>query len=405
MKVLVVCQHFYPEQFRVNDICFELVKAGHDVTVLTGLPNYPTGKVSSKYRFFRKRNETIHGVHIKRVSIVGRGKSIIRMGLNYVCFATFASIKALFMKKTYDIAYVYQISPISMAWPALVMAKRAKIPCVIHCLDQWPISVTTGPISNKGLFYKFLCKLSVATYRRASLITISSRSFVDYFQEELKISMEDKGLVYYPSYAEDVYGKTKRIDNEVFDLVFAGNIGPAQSVETIILAAEHLNKRDDIVFHIVGDGLSRETVENMAIERGLKNVVFHGFHVVEEMEEYYNLADAFLITMVDNDVVNSTLPAKVQSYMMAKKPILGAISGEVRLVISEANCGLCVSSLDHQGLADIILQLKDDKDLQRDLGNNAYLYYRNNFEKELCLQQLQDIMQAEINKFTNRRRQ
>ena len=147
MKILVAGQHFYPENFRINDLCFELVKRGHEVTVLTGLPNYPEGKVLKEYKWFRNRKQTINGVKIIRCSLIGRGKSTLRMALNYAWFFTFGSLKALFVKGKYDLVYVYQTSPITMAWPAIVLKKMKKIPLVIHCLDQWPISVTTGPIS------------------------------------------------------------------------------------------------------------------------------------------------------------------------------------------------------------------------------------------------------------------
>ena len=123
MRILVVCQHFYPEQFRINDICYELVKSGNNVTVLTGLPNYPKGRIYKGYRLFKNRNQNINGVNIKRVPLVGRGKNIIMMGINYLSFLISSSIKALFMKKNFDLVYVYQLSPITMAIPGIIVSK------------------------------------------------------------------------------------------------------------------------------------------------------------------------------------------------------------------------------------------------------------------------------------------
>ena len=391
MKILVAGQHFYPENFRINDLCFELVKRGHEVTVLTGLPNYPEGKVLKEYKWFHNRKQTIYGVKIIRCSLIGRGKSTLRMALNYAWFFTFGSLKALFVKGKYDLVYVYQTSPITMAWPAIVLKKIKKIPLVIHCLDQWPISVTTGPISKKSKIYDIQSKISIWTYRQADVITISSKSFQKYFENELRISSEEKGLIYYPSYAENTYQNMKFVDNKMFDIVFAGNVGPAQSCETIVECAELLKEKQDIHFHIVGDGLSREACEKSANEKGLKNITFHGMHKLEEMPKYYSLADAFIITMVDNEVVNSTLPAKIQSYMLAGKPIFGAISGEVKEVVEEAECGKCTISGNAEELAHLIEHYYQNADLLKQWGENGLKYYQKHFEKEKCISDLEKI--------------
>lgn len=391
MKILVVCQHFYPEQFRINDICYELAKKGHDVTVLTGLPNYPKGKVLNDYKWFKNRNQIINDVKIKRCSLVGRGSGIIKMCINYIWFAISASIKALFMKKDFDIVYVYQLSPITMVLPAILVSKIKKIPLVIHCLDQWPISITTGGISKKSIIYKILQKISIWIYKKANLITISSKSFKTYFEKELKIFAKEKGLLYWPSYAESDYENILFEKNDKFDLLFAGNVGPAQSVETIIEAANILKNEKNILFHIVGDGLSLQECKNLAQKYNLSNIKFYGFHDVKEMPNFYKIADAFLITMINNEVVNNTLPAKVQSYMVAGKPIIGAISGEVKKVIEDADCGLCCESLDYKKLAKIILKASESKKELEKWSNNSKEYYKKYFEKDNCISILEKI--------------
>lgn len=398
MKILVVCQHFYPEQFRINDICFELVKRSHDVTVLTGLPNYPKGKVLKEYKWFKKRNEIINGIKVKRVSLFGRGNSLLMMILNYMSFAILSSLKAFFMKKDYDLVYVFQLSPITMTWPAIIVKKMKKIPLIIHCLDQWPISITTGGISKKSLVYKILYNWSKIAYNAADLITISSKSFENYFKDELKIDKNEKGLIYCPSYAESIYQNVITTNNSIFDIVFAGNVGPAQSVETIIEAANSLKHEKEIIFHIVGDGLSKNNCMELAKKHDLSNVLFYNHCSVEEVKKYYELADAFIITMVDNEVVNSTLPAKVQSYMAAGKPIIGAISGEVKSVIEDSNCGLCCEPLDDKALARNILEMKNNKEKMILWSKNSKKYYMNNFQKEKSLDQMESIFKDTIKK-------
>ena len=394
MKILVVDQHFYPEQFRINDICFELVKMGHDVTVLTGLPNYPKGKLFKGYRFFRKRKEVYKGVKIYRTSIICRGKSLIRMGLNYASFAINASIKALFMKKDFDIVYVYQTSPVSMAWPAIVISKIKKIPLIIHILDQWPISIASGGFNKNSLFYKMMYKISKNTYKKADVLSISSRKFEDYIKKELKIN--NIPIIYSPSYAEDAYKGVKTVKNKKFDLLFAGNIGPATSVETIVECANILKDNKEIIFHIVGDGLSKQNCIQLASKYNLDNVKFYDFCPVDKIKKYYELADGFLITMDDNEVVNNTLPAKIQSYMVAGKVIFGAVSGEAMDTVKEAKCGFICKSLDYKGLAKLISD-NYKKDLKK-YGNNGIKYYEEHFNKDKCLNDMIDMFNKAIKK-------
>lgn len=398
LRIFVVCQHFYPETFRINDICFELAKRGHTVTVLTGLPNYPKGKIYNGYRGFKRRKENIKGVNIERSFLIERGEGLLSMGLNYASFAIFASIKAFRIKKDYDVIFSYQLSPVTMVWPGIVMKWLIKKPLIIHCLDQWPISVTTGPIKKSSLIYKFLTKLSVWTYKQADLVTISSKSFAKYFKEELRI---DKKFVYWPSYAESDYKGIKFKKDKYFDILFAGNIGPAQSVQTIIYTANELREIKDIRFHIVGDGLSKNDCENLAKELKLDNVKFYGYYPVEEMPKFYSMADAFMITMADNEVVNQTLPAKLQSYMLAGKPILGAINGEVKDVVEEANCGVCCASLDYVGLGNLIKKHYKNQSLLEKWSNNSKKYYEKHFNKDKSLLNFEDILYNIRNKIND----
>ncbi len=360
MKILIVSQHFYPEQFRINDIAFSLAKRGHDVTVLTGLPNYPKGEIFPEYRNGKNREQTINGVKIVRCSLVGRGTSLLTFGINYLWFAISATLKGKSLKDHFDIVYSYQTSPVSMSRPAIAVKNKQGIPLVLNCLDQWPISVTAGPIPDTSLFYKILYNYSVNTYNKADLITITSKSFKKYFEEVLKLPAEKYGLVYWPQYAEDTYGETTKEKNGVYDVLYAGNIGPATDVEVIVKAAVLLKDEKNIHFHIVGDGMNLPACKAIAEKENLTNITFYGSHPVSEMPKYYSLADAFLITMSDNQVVNYTLPAKMQSYMMAEKPIFGAINGETQRVIKESQCGDCGDAGDVEGLARIIKEASRD---------------------------------------------
>ncbi|MDD4802797.1 MAG: glycosyltransferase family 4 protein [Syntrophomonas sp.] len=384
MKLLVVCQYFYPEQFKVNDICFELVKLGHDVTVLTGLPNYPSGVTHKDYRWFKRRYENINGVKIIRTSLIGRGQGKIRLALNYLSFAVCSSIRALFMKKDFDLVLVYQLSPITMACPALLLKKLTGKPILLYCQDLWPESIVAAGIKQESSIYRIILSLSRYIYKRADKIAISSKLFKNYFSEVIGI---DGDISYLPVYAESLFENIgpKSNKRETINLVFAGNIGEMQSVETIIKAANELKYCDNIKWHIIGDGSDRFSCEKMAIEFGLSNVIFYGQRPLSEMPDFYSLADAFLVTLKANQEISYTLPNKVQSYMAAGKPVIGAIDGETRLVIEDAGCGYCCKAEDYLALAELIKEFALNQKNPGILGKNARKYYEEHFHKDIFM--------------------
>ncbi len=260
MKLLVVCQYFHPEQFRVSDICFELVKEGHEITVLTGLPNYPRGIVNQKYKWFKNHREQINGVKVVRSWLVGRGKGNIRLAVNYVSFAISSVIRAMFLKKEFDAILVYQLSPVTMALPGILLKKMTKKPLIIYSHDLWPESIASAGIPQKSKIYQILLKLSRWIYKQADEIFTSSKMFSEYFRTTLKY---EKKITHLPVYAEALFEniKLRNKNDEITNLLFAGNIGEMQSVETIIYAANELKNDNKILIHIVGDGSTREKCE------------------------------------------------------------------------------------------------------------------------------------------------
>lgn len=397
MKILVVCQYFYPEQFRVNDICFQLADEGHEVTVLTGLPNYPSGIIDKKYRLSKNRKEQINGVKVIRSWLVGRGESIKELVLNYISFVVSSSIKAFFIEKNFDLILVYQLSPVTMAIPAILLKKLTKKPLIIYCHDLWPESIISAGISTKSNLYTILLKISKWIYKNADQIFISSRQFEEYFNKTLEIY---NNITYLPVYAEslfeNVHSKEKKED--ILNLVFAGNIGEMQSVETILYAANELKQNRNIKFHIIGDGSSRKKCEELAHRLNLSNLIFYGHHSVTEMPAFYEMADAFLVTLKKNKVISYTLPNKVQSYMAAGKPIIGAIDGETKTVIEEANCGLCAPSEDYKELAEIIKRFAEEKEKHSVYGKNARNYYDNNFSKKIYMKKLNKLLEKSLDR-------
>ena len=383
MKILVICQYYYPEPFRISDICEELVKLGHTVDVVTGIPNYPMGEIYEGYRKGEKRDEIINGVNVHRCFTIGRKHGAFYRFLNYYSYAFSSSQYVKRLNDDYDVVFVNQLSPVMMAKAGIVYKRKHHKKLVLYCLDLWPASLTAGGVKG-GVIYKWFYRESKKVYHAADKILITSKSFSDYFEKEFNIT----DTVYLPQYAEDTFTpeQCRKEPDEFIDLMFAGNVGTAQSVDTIIKAAALCKDIENLRWHIVGDGSELENCKKLANNLGVTSVIFHGRKGLDEMPKYYAMADAMLVTMQTNPVLSMTLPGKVQTYMAAGKPIIGAIDGEAKYVIDEAKCGICVKAEDDIALAENVRRFeKYDKEK---LGINAYEYYQKNFSRDVFLKKL-----------------
>lgn len=389
MKILVICQYYYPEPFRVNDICEEMVKRGHEVTVVTGEPNYPEGQIYKGYENHAHSDEVINGVKVHRCPIIPRKTGTLYRFLNYFSYPYQAKkyIKNLRASdgKPFDVVFVNQLSPVMMAEPAISYKKKYGTPVLMYCLDLWPESLVAGGIGRGSVIYKFFHKISRRIYRQMNRIFVTSRMFSGYLNREFGI---DDGVIdYLPQYAEGMFEKLPcREPDGKTNFVFAGNIGAIQSVETIIKAAEEL-KNSPVNFHIVGGGTDLERLKGLA--DGLENVVFYGRRPLEEMTEFYSMADAMLVTLKADPVLSLTLPGKVQSYMAAGKPIIGAIDGETKEIIEKAGCGYCGKAEDADELAGNIRRFINDGKTA-ELGSNARDFYEKYFERQKFMDELEE---------------
>ncbi|MGM9966272.1 glycosyltransferase family 4 protein [Rummeliibacillus sp. TYF005] len=388
MNLLVICQYYYPEPFRITDICESLVEKGHDVTVLTGLPNYPEGKILENYRRGKKRNEIINGVKVVRTFEIGRGTTKFQLFLNYISYTLSASIKAFNLKEKFDVVLVNQLSPVMMAIPAIVYKKKYNRKILLYCLDLWPASLIAGGIKEGSIFYKLFFIISKWIYSSVDSIAVTSSMFKEYFKSKLFMNIEN--IQHIPQYAEDIFAEIEeKKENRKFNFVFAGNIGEMQSVETIVKAANEMKEKNNIMFHIVGDGSKLEECIVLSKKFKLNNIIFYGRKPINEMPQYYSFADAMLITLKNDKTISYTLPGKVQSYMAAHKPIIGSINGETRRVIKEAGCGYCCDADDYKELSKIILEFCDSNQ-QKLMGANGYDYYIKNYSKKSFISTLEE---------------
>lgn len=383
MKILVVCQYYYPEPFRIHEVCEELVKRGHEVTVLTGLPNYPMGVIPDEYKGKEHRNEVVGGVRVIRTKERARTPGKAGLALNYVSFVWHAGIKALTMKKDFDVIFVYQLSPVLMAIPAYVAKWSSKTKKIaIYCLDLWPESLTSLGIGRSSLFFRVMKKVSIRIYKGAYAIGYTSRMFGKYFTDELGI--RDKKFIHIPQFADELFSDISqdasvKTDDHI-NYVFAGNVGKMQSVDTIIKAAA-LVKDNRIRWHIVGDGFALDECKELCEKMNVTDrVTFYGRLPVEEMPRFYSMADAMIVTLADNDMISYTLPGKIQSYMAAGKAVIGAANGETRAVVEDSGCGMCSPAEDAEAFAKLADEMAASNDFAR-MGELSKKYYDTHFTK------------------------
>ncbi len=390
MKILVVCQHYWPENFRITEICEDLAARGHDVTAVVGLPNYPSGVIPPEYRHRRNRRQERNGVHIRRVWEVGRKSGKLGLALNYVSYMTAASLKLLFMRRDFDVVYAFSTSPVLMSLPASLLRCVSRAKLMIYVLDIWPACLAAMNVYEGSALYAFMKRVSRWVYRKADRLVYSSKRFKDYLHAVHGIDVPEED--YLPQFADslfDVLPETPPSDR--LNLVFAGNIGKVQGVETFIRAAVLL-RGEPIRWHILGDGANLPACQALVNELGLgETVTLYGRRPLADMPVFYAMADAMLVSMRNDISVNDTLPGKVQSYMAAGKPILGSIAGEAPLIIAEAACGLCAPPDDPAAFAAVVRDFMRRSD-RKQMGENARLYYQRHFTKQGHMDRLEAML-------------
>lgn len=365
-------------------------RRGHEVQVVTGYPNYPEGILYDGYGKGKHIDEIINGVKVHRCYTVPRQTGAIKRLLNYYSYALSSTVYVNSKDcvasdgKPFDVVFCNQLSPVMMASAAIAYKKKYKVPVIMYCLDLWPESLIAGGIKRESKIYKFFHCVSRKIYKQMDKILVTSCMFSGYLSKEFGIKKEK--IEYLPQYAEGIFEQVSpRKADGVFNFMFAGNIGIVQSVETIIKAASIL-KEEPVKFHIVGGGTDLERLQEMG--KDLENVVFYGRRPLEEMPDFYAKADAMLVTLTNDPVLSLTLPGKVQSYMAVGKPIIGAIDGETKVTIENAQCGFCGKADNADELAENVRKfIKSEKKVA--MGQNARKYYEENFQEKLFMDKLE----------------
>ena len=393
MKVLVLSQHFWPETFRINEVVLSLRDAGCDVCVLTGQPNYPDGIVFPGYRAGSAACETYDRVPVYRVPMLPRGNaSAIRLVGNYLSFLISASVVGpwLLRRKSFDIVFVYGTSPILQVMPAIVMRLLKGSAVVTWVQDLWPQSLeVTGYVRNARLL-AMVAAVVRWLYRRCDLLLVQSRGFVD----SVALMAGDTPIEVHPNPGEVAF--SERLNNAPaftlqpgFNVVFAGNLGTVQALDTILEAAELLKEDADLRFVLVGSGNRGEALSAAVRRKRLTNVLFAGRFAPQAMPGILSQASALLVSLKRDPILAQTIPSKVQAYLAAGRPIIASLDGEGARVVCEAGAGVACPAEDAKALAQAVRHLRRCSAQELALmGQRGQQHYRANFDPQMLAQRL-----------------
>jgi hypothetical protein len=387
MNILIVSQVFYPENFIINNFCKYLIENGHKVTVITGKPNYPKGEFFDGFGCFSKIKDKYLGCTVYRLPIYPRkNASNLNLILNYLSFAFIGSIFALFLRKKFDFSFVFAVSPITSAFPAIIHKFFYKTKLYLWVLDLWPESVTVGNRLNSKTLIRLLKNLVGYIYKHSDRIYISSslmkKSIIKYQSYNSNFD-----IIHFPNWIRNFksISDSKKYQDLVpngFNIMLAGNIGVSIDYSNIIRAAKLLNNYEKINFLIVGSGSQEFKFKSEVNNCGLSNKIFFlGRYQNDEMPHFYVHADLMLISLADNELYSYTVPEKLQSYMSMKKTIIGMVSGESNQLIKKSGAGLSSNAGDYKALADNIRVLYEMSEVDRNkFGEKGYKYALDNFD-------------------------
>jgi colanic acid biosynthesis glycosyl transferase WcaI len=404
LRILVVSQYFWPEQFLINELVTDLVKDGHEVVVLTGEPNYPNGDIYPEFISSKDKYNEYNGAKIYRSALLPRGKGKLGLLFNYLSFMLTSSISLYKFRSVekFDVVFFFQLSPVFSGLAAVIYKKIYKVPLFTWVQDIWPESLSaTGQITNRyalnivGKFVNFV-------YANSDLILVQSK----YFKKVVLLRCNDSSKIeYFPNWADDLFSCKDCPDSsfytkipDVFDFVFAGNIGDAQDFNTIIDAVLKIKDVDGFRFVIVGDGRAKEGALKKIELLGLGDkFLFLGAHAIEFMPSVFSKADVLLVSLLDEEVFSNTIPSKVQAYLASGRPILASLGGAGADVILQSSAGLISEPNNPIMLSDkikIFLSLSDSALNQ--MGRSGRSYYEKSFEKNMLRKKLTSLFYSKV---------
>lgn len=407
MRILIVSQYFWPENFRVNELATACANKGHQITILTGLPNYPEGNIDISYKQDPEKFSTFHGIPIVRVPIIPRGKGKWSLILNYLSFALSASTLGVYKLRgqTFDVIFVYQLSPITVGLPGIVLKSVKKTPMIMWILDLWPETLRAVGAIKSNRFLAIVGKFTNWIYKHCDLILVQSKSFIPHIEHSM---LSHPRIAYFPAWVDAEFKQMPEtsafeetsVTSSIFTIMFAGNIGEAQDFPAILAAVQYLRNHQNIHWVIVGDGRKAAWVKEQIIKLDLtKNITMVGRHPIEKMPTFFSQADLMLVSLKDQPIFAMTIPGKVQAYLGAGKPIVAMLNGEGADVILKAQAGLVAAAGDGIGLANNVLKMMSLNESQlREMGQNGKRFSDEFFNKDKLLTDLERHIESVINR-------
>lgn len=400
MRVLVLSQYYWPESFRITEVVRALQDEGCDVFVLTGQPNYPEGVPFKGYSWWSMGAELHENAMIFRVPLVPRGRgSAFRLVLNYLSFIISAAVLGpwILRGRSIDVIFVFSPSPILQVIPAICLARLKNASLVTWVQDLWPESLSaTGFVSNKKLLGA-ISRLVRWIYRKNDLLLVQSQAFIGPVEK----MAGGTAVRYHPNPGDFAFSEPGKSSNSSlvfgagFNIVFAGNLGTVQALETIIGAAEILRDDKDVTLFLVGSGSRSEWLQLEVSRRKLSNVQLPGRFPLSEMPSIMSGASALLVSLIRSPIMSQTVPSKVQAYLAAGRPVIASLDGEGARVILDAGAGVAAAAEDAVGLAVAIRTLRNaPPEVLENMGRNARSYYEMHFEPRLLARRLKENLLA-----------
>jgi len=390
-KILIVTECFYPEEFKINDVALGWIEKGYEVDVLTLVPTYPQGKVFAGYKnklIYQK--DMYEDINVYRIrGITGYRDSLFKKILRYINFMILGTIIAIFIGKKYDYVFGWNGGALTDMLPAIIIHKVYKKPTMLWVQDVWPDSVYAYGFKKTKILSKLLDIFVKFIYSNITSIAVSSKGFEEKLKPYVK---DDLRFNYAPNWADDLDLNMKPADigsKEKIHFTFAGNIGKVQNLENIIMAftglsVEYQNKAQ---LNIIGDGSNLDNLKKIANLNS--NIIFHGKKDRSEMGSYYQASDFLIISLINKPIFEVTVPAKTQTYIAAKKPILALINGDVANIVKDNNLGVCAEPSNINKIKEAFKRCIDMPDSQRSkfLINNDHLL-KTTFNKEVIIDEL-----------------
>ena len=401
-RILVATQYFYPENFRINDMCIEWVKRGYDVTVLTGIPNYPLGDIYDGYKREYKEEEW-NGIHIVRLPMHERGHNLFTLFLNCWTYVHYGKkwvdkvAKENGGKFPFDTFFTFEVSPMTQALVGAYATKKYGVKSILYVQDLWPENVIEIMGIKNPLVIKPIERMVKKIYRDTNIILATSESFVKAIQEKIDDKSTINKVNFWPQYAEDFYKPLpKNKPNDKFRICFTGNIGKTQGLEILAETAKLIkndytkkNREIDIEFVIVGDGRNKIEFINSIKKNDVEDMfILMGKKPAEEVPEILSTCDVAFLSFANIDIFKMTIPAKLQSYMACGMPILASAIGETKRIIEEAKCGGCCEIGDAESLCEAIRYLNNNRDILIEMRNNSRIYYEKHFNKKVLMDEI-----------------